>query len=139
MGKIKIYKEFYSVEGAENEPKSLFIFGDNNIQQGIKGQAMIRKCHNAHGIPTKKYPGYAVEHYYNDADYDNNIERIDIAIASIIDKAPRFHKIYLPNNGLGTGLSDLPNKAPKTFKYLNKAIRKMIKEIDGQDCIEWSF
>ena len=31
----------------------------------------------------------------------------------------------LPEDGFGTGLSQLPTKAPKTFEYVNKQIEKL--------------
>ena len=50
------FKGWWSKEDCNKNPKALFVFGDNDIEKGIGGQAVIRNCTNTIGIPTKKYP-----------------------------------------------------------------------------------
>lgn len=139
MTKVKIFKGYYSNDILNKNPKALFIFGDNNIGSGKGGQAIIRDSYNSIGIPTKKYPGMASDNFYTDDEYDDNCSRIKKAIKNIISLAPSYDIVYLPEDGLGTGLSALPNKAPLTFKYLNRKIREMILEINGDDELNWDY
>ena len=116
----------YSVEMCENNPKCLFIFGCNLLKVGLGGQAIIRKCPNAYGIPTKKLPSQLANSYFSDSDYEENIEHIKKAI----DEIPTNYKaIIFPTDGLGTGLADLPNKAPKTYAFLNKYINSKFGDV----------
>ena len=50
-----LIQEHYTVENCLNNPRHLYIFGDNLIKQGKGGQAIIRDCPNAFGIPIKRY------------------------------------------------------------------------------------
>lgn len=39
----------------------------------------------------------------------------------------KYNTLIIPKDGFGTGLAKLPKKAPKTFKYLNKKIKALIR------------
>ena len=122
---VKIWKGYWSVQDTLNNPNYLFIFGDNDIQKGKKGQALIRDMSNAMGIPTKKYPSLKQYAYYTDTELEQNKFKIDLAIDQILAKLQSeegYLGIYLPEDGLGTGLAKLSEKAPKTFEYLNRKI-----------------
>ena len=127
--KITYFKGFWDRSDVETNPDWLFIYGDNNIGQGLGGQAIIRGLSNTLGIPTKKYPNNAYKSFYTDLEYSDNIERIQKAISKIIQVEYKYKFIVLPENGLGTGLAQLPTKAPKTYSYLVNAIEKMKKII----------
>lgn len=102
--------------------KSLFVFGDNDIGEGCKGQAVIRNCPNAIGIPTKKRPTNEPTSFYTDDEYDESCKKIQDAIIRVIEKSRDYVEIMFPVDGFGTGLARLKEKAPKTFKYLNDVI-----------------
>ena len=53
MGKYKIvtFRGFWTIEDVRNKPNYLFLFGDNDVQKGEGGQAIIRYEPNAFGIP----------------------------------------------------------------------------------------
>ena len=53
MTQIKIFKRFWNPKIVRSQPECLFIFGDNDIQKGKRGQAIIRDEPNAIGIPTR--------------------------------------------------------------------------------------
>ena len=122
MSKVKIFDTYWSIKDCIDQPRALFIFGDNNIKSGKKGQAIIRDCENAIGIPTKKYPSFKSDAYYTDDEFDKNRKNIRSAIKNIILLANKYETIYLPENGIGVGLADLPKRAPKTYAYLQKKI-----------------
>lgn len=125
MTKLHYYPGFWTRNDVKYRDDCLFIFGDNDIEQGAGGQAIIRGMSNAFGIPTKKYPNNNNNSYYTDNEYDENIKKIDNAISKIISESKKYKYIVLPENGLGTGLAQLPIKAPKTFKYLQKRLNEL--------------
>lgn len=124
---VSIFKGFWGIKDTKKYCKYLFIYGDNDIRQGKGGQAIIRDCKNAAGIPTKKLPSLDQKSFYTDKEYDENKEKIKNAIKLIIKKVKKcnYKGIILPKDGLGTGLAELPKRAPKTFKYLLKKIEKL--------------
>lgn len=123
--KIVIFKGYWSVADVKRYPHALFIFGDNNVGLSKGGQAIIRGLPNAIGIPTKKYPSDHPNSFYTDSEYSDNVKRITTAINKIIALAPSYKYVVLPEDGLGTGLAQLPTKAPKTYAFLLSAIEKL--------------
>lgn len=100
----------------------IFLFGDNLLQIGYGGQAKeMRGEPNAIGIPTKKKPSMSPDSFFTDDEYESNI----IAIGKAFNKIPDNCTIVLPQAGLGTGLAELPEKAPKTFAYLYLRLMEM--------------
>lgn len=128
---VKIFDGFWTVDDVRNNKDSLFIYGDNDIHLGNKGQAIIRGEFNTAGIPTKKTPHSYSYAYYNDDDYDRNCANIIKAMSDIKKKIliSKYKFLVLPANGLGTGLAKLPEKAPKTYEFLDKSIRQLIKDV----------
>jgi hypothetical protein len=108
----------------------LFLFGDNLIGKGEKGQAVIRDCENSMGIPTKKKPSMSSDSFFTDAELEKNKKQIDIAFVNIMkyifDKKPTT--IFIPKK-IGCGLSALPIKAPQTFLYIISKINELIWNI----------
>ena len=127
--KVKVFNGWWTINDCRNNQNSIFVFGDNNEKSGKKGQAIIRDESNAFGIPTKRYPSYSNNAYYSDINYDDNINRIDIAIKKILKESDNYDIIYFPEDGLGTGLAKLSTKAPNTYKYL----LEYMKDIFGID------
>ncbi|XWV25133.1 hypothetical protein QJ856_gp0643 [Tupanvirus deep ocean] len=127
--KIVIFKGYWTVADVNKYPHALFIYGDNNIKKGKGGQAIIRDLPNTMGIPTKKSPSNHPDSFYNDYEYEDNIRRINNAVNDIIQKSQSYKYVVLPENGLGTGLAQLPKKAPKTYAYLVKLIEQLKQQI----------
>lgn len=123
--KIQIWQGFWSPEILKQHPTSLFVFGDNDNRMGSKGQACIRGCPNAVGIPTKKYPSFATLSYYSDDEFEENCRKIQQAVQHVVDRYEQggYTTLIFPQDGLGTGLADLPNKAPLTFRFLNQILK----------------
>lgn len=114
---FEIYNKRFTTDLVNKEKNKIFIFGDNDIRSGKGGQAVIRDCENSIGIRTKKYPSNKESSFYNDREFYQNKEKIDYDILKIKRKSLN-NKMVFSNNGYGTGLSSLKEKAPKTFKYL---------------------
>lgn len=110
-----------SVKLCKNNPDTIYVFGDNLVKTGKGGQAKIRDCTNAFGIPTKRLPSTANKAYFTDAEEER--QAIDLAIAQLVYLS-RTHTIVFPEDGLGTGRAAMETKSPKLFKYMNDELTK---------------
>lgn len=129
MKKICIHCGEWDMRECKSRPKSLFIFGDNDIKKGLGGQAIIRKCKNTIGIPTKKRPTNGPSAFYTDDEISETQKKIQAAIVEILNVSINYNEIVFPEKGFGTGLAKLNEKAPLTYKYLNAVINECF-EID---------
>lgn len=108
---------YYNVKRCEENPNSLFVFGDNQKdRRGFGGQSCIRNEINAVGIATKKN----IYEYFSDNDYWDNIKVINNDIFKVKEMYinDMYTSLIFPSQGLGTGLSNLHVVAPRTFLYL---------------------
>lgn len=112
-------------------PDARFVFGDNSIRDGYGGQAAsMRDEPNAIGIATKWFPGGGAEQFFADDDaaalklVDDDI---DVVVAALIEG----RTVYLPRDGLGTGLSELPTRAPKLHQHIVDRFRAMVPAGDA--------
>lgn len=124
----------YSVELCESYPNRLFVFGDNCVFRGTAGQASIRHCDNAIGIPTKRYPSMREDAFFTDDTFVDNARRIDTRIYAIewmVDEHG-FDEIVFAHGGLGTGMAKLPEKAPRTYQYLKDRV-KVVFDIEWEE------
>lgn len=113
--KVEVETGFYSVEMCRENPKKLFIFGDNWDGVGKGGQAMIRDEPNTFGISTK----YSCMYSFSDDRFRDNMESIKMDTDTLLDIADLYDAIVFPARGLGTGLAALQSLAPKTFLHLS--------------------
>jgi len=129
-----IYKKFITRQDVRNNDDALFIFGDNDQRIGYGGQAKaMRGEPNAIGIRVKKSPSMDHNSFYTDNELMENIIKIDSDINNIIRYLYAKEKtIIFPEDGIGTGLAQLPRKAPKTFEYLNTILRHKFDIINGK-------
>jgi hypothetical protein len=103
---------------------AIYLFGDNEERKGLGGQAReMRGEPNAIGIRTKKYPSNEEDSFWSDDHYDIYTRLIDEDLHEVFQSARVGHLIVIPLDGLGTGLSQLPTRAPKVFEYLNNQLR----------------
>lgn len=112
-----IQKEWYTIEQCLANPDTLYVFGDNYQRQGKGGQARIRDCHNAYGVATKWTPSMDYNAFFR----DNNVNAYSVILSDLkelldISVKKKYSKIVFPLDGLGTGLSKLPENAPTIFE-----------------------
>ena len=108
--------DFITRDIVKDNPKKIFIFGDNDEKTGYGGQAKeMRGEINTIGIPTKKKPTMELDSFYSDEEFDVNKKKINFAISQMLNKVKEGYDIVIPSNGIGTGLSQLNIKAPKTY------------------------
>lgn len=114
-----LYQKFIKREHLRANPQVLFVFGDNVLRKGMKGQAAeMRGEPNAIGVATKWEPNSEWNAYFHDGDYAT-IQRIIQQDLQRVHNALLEGKIVVwPADGIGTGLSQLPKKAPKAWALL---------------------
>lgn len=119
-----VYYGKWSSSTAKAHRDWLFVFGDNDQGHGEGGQAIIRRAPNAFGIPTKRTPDTNSRAYYSDRNYDEHINQIGRRFDQLEQtiEENRYRAVVFSSAGLGTGLADLPRKAPKVYNYL---VRRM--------------
>ena len=97
----------------------LWVFGDNVLESGLGGQAReMRGEPNAVGIPTKWAPARTATSYFTDADYERVYPMIARAFQTLNQHLMRGGTVVWPEDGVGTGLSELPERAPAIFAYI---------------------
>jgi len=112
-------------------PHILYIFGDNLDREGLGGQAKeMRGEPNAFGIATKRGIGHG---FPDDYFFDHEEDVIPILkkeFQRLIKMAndPGFYAIVIPLDGIGTGLSKMPEYAPKALAYI-ESVFKTLEEI----------
>lgn len=118
--KISFEKRF-SVDLCNKNPEKIYVFGDNLIGKGKGGQAIIRDCPNAFGIPTKRLPSNEENAFFSDKE-----EEITITVNKLRELyklALRGKEIVFPVDGLGTGLAQMPERSPKAYEELLRIIK----------------
>jgi len=102
--------ETLSVKLCRENPDKIFVFGDNTIRKGKKGQAVIRDEPNAFGIITKRYPSNKYGSFLSDNKDDKMLVLKDLV--KLRELAYNGKTIVFPKDGLGTGLANLGYYAP---------------------------
>lgn len=98
-----------------NNPATWYVFGDNLLGIGFGGQAKaMRGEPNAVGIPTKAAP-YV---YADDSMALHFLSRWVDAFMALDVHLHSGHNVVWPTDGIGTGLADLPTKAPTLWQTL---------------------
>jgi hypothetical protein len=123
---VVVQEEWYSIEQCRANPRSIYIFGDNLLRVGEAGQASIRSCNNAIGIATKKKPSMEKSAFFSDKEYDKLEPFLKKEMDKIINIlfSNDLDTLVFPRDGLGTGLSKLPQMAPKVFLALSALLYK---------------
>jgi hypothetical protein len=104
-------------------PDWLFVFGDNLAQQGFGGQAKeMRGERNAIGLPTKRRPGRDPEAYFTDADLSEVQAAAAPALQHLTAHINAGGTVVLPAAGIGTGLADLPRRAPALSVWYDEVL-----------------
>lgn len=123
------YEKFITRKMMQAEPDTLFVFGDNMARTGFGGQAKeMRGEPNAVGIPTKMLPDHIEEAFFRDQDFERAKVKIDDAFIVLFSHASNNGLIVWPIDGIGTGLAELPERAPKIWKYI-EALRKSLERL----------
>ena len=121
--RIEIQKS-YSIEDCKANPHKFYIFGDNLIHQGCGGQAIIRYCDNAFGIPTKRLPTMDESGPENPffSDQPQEIRRVNMRLATLMVFYDSEEKptLVFPFDGIGTGRAQLKERSPEIYKIIKE-------------------
>ena len=117
--KIIVTSNWYNADLLDRFPNHLFVFGDNTKRYGKGGQAVIRDMPNSFGVATKVTPSMDHLAFFNDNN-DIGIKTIEADIGKLkeICNDGIYEAIVFPATGLGTGLAQLRQRAPKTWEFL---------------------
>lgn len=118
-------------EMVRSNRNTLFCFGDNMNGAGYGGQAAsMRGEPNSVGVPTKWSPRRDPGAYFSDSDWD--IGDVRHAIIGAFERMERHLQagldVVIPTDGLGTGLAELPQRAPKIAAMIDAAIARLSKQ-----------
>ncbi len=126
MRGVVLYQQKIFREDLKNNPNQIYVFGDNMMRCGLGGQAReMRFEPNAIGIPTKWRPSMDGDAFFTDDDFDKVVPTIEREFEKLTEAIVSGKNIVIPKDGIGTGLSQLPKRAPKIFKYIEDGIRKL--------------
>ena len=122
-----ILQSFIKRSDLKSNPNVKYLFGDNLARKGLGGQAKeMRNEPNAIGIATKKFPSLDEKSFFTDNEYEDNIAQIKLDLEPAFNHLENGGILVIPQDGLGTGLSKLKEKAPKTNAFLEDQINKLI-------------
>jgi hypothetical protein len=111
---------------AKRNRQNLYVFGDNVARKGYGGQAReLRGEPNGIGVATKNAP----YDFFGDAPAEvlaqNRI--IDKDMKPLFAHLKRGGIVVWPTRGIGSGLAELPIKAPRTYEHLENKLRALIE------------
>lgn len=129
-----IYQKRIYRSDLKANPDVFYVFGDNVKRKGLGGQAAeMRGEPNAIGIVTKWAPSLSNGAFFTDADFAK-VSYIINDDLSVIEAALMAGKtVVWPLDGIGSGLSMLPQKAPALWTAM-EAARKTLETIGKQGC-----
>lgn len=123
----------------KNNPRILYIFGDNLDRKGFGGQAKeMRGEPNAFGIATKRSisHNFPEDYFFDHQDdvfniIDEEFKKLRYWIThnsegeSVRFDEREWEALVIPSDGIGTGLSRLPETAPKLLHYINLHLEEL--------------
>jgi hypothetical protein len=113
----------YARQDLRASPDKLFVFGDNAARAGFGGQAReARGEPNAVGVRTKKAPTYEEPDFFTDAEYALNVNMIAEDFAPALAALQQGKTVVWPSDGIGTGIAQLPARAPLTLLFITTLI-----------------
>lgn len=122
-----IYQKWIHRVDLQANPDVMYLFGDNMQRIGMGGQAKeMRGEPNAHGIATKVFPTMADNAFFSDENFYKYFDVLLEDFAGPISHVMNGKTLVIPLDGLGTGLSQLPIRAPQ----LNKQLLANIKHLE---------
>lgn len=126
---IMVWPKWHTIKDLRDNPDHIFLFGDNQARKGKKGQAQIRGMKNAMGVRTKRIPSTTPSSFLADKNYQSNLKMMKEDFLMAIEAVPKGGTLVFPKDGLGTGLAELPQRAPKTYLWL-KEFSEMLTSLD---------
>ena len=133
LGRVIRQKWITAADLMQNQNRA-YVFGDNMARDGVGGQAgAMRGFANAIGVPTKWLPRTGEKAYFKPADLHNPFVRAAIlgAFHQMSVLLSRGIDVVIPTDGIGTGLSQLPQRAPEIHAWIEWLIADLEGKTDG--------
>jgi hypothetical protein len=112
-----------------NNPKVLYVFGDNSKRVGMAGQAReMRGEPNAVGIATKWKPDMNPAAFFSDRLIEEQKRLFEGDIRPVMQALVAGRIVVWPSDGIGTGLSEVPERSPKMWAFMEE-VRKRLEMI----------
>jgi hypothetical protein len=116
------YQQWITRADLRANPQSIYVFGDNFARIGLGGQAKeMRGEPNAVGIATKISP----RQYLNDEWFYDCLHSWAVVFEYLTNALHNGNVVVFPEDGIGTGLADLPNKAPLCWQLLQTFVKHL--------------
>ena len=77
------------------------------------------------GVPTKWLPAVSERAYFRDSDFEKVKPEIDAAFLRAVEHLRSGGGVVLPRDGLGTGLAELPQRAPRIHGYISRCVTRL--------------
>jgi hypothetical protein len=104
-------------------PEWWFVFGDNEARVGRGGQAAVMRYEpNSIGVVTKRKPERDADAYWSDADAEAHIAAFDADFDQVVERLRAGEVVVIPFDGIGTGMSELPVRAPRVYAHIQARI-----------------
>jgi len=120
--------DWLTVKECKKNPDKIYVFGDNSIRKGKKGQAVIRDCPNTFGVATKRFPSMKYGSFFNDSREDEAIVFNDLY--RLRELAYNGKTIVFPKDGLGLGLANMGLHSPhlhiKMYTFIEDNFMKFL-------------
>jgi len=117
------YQKWIERSDLQNNPEDVYIFGDNYARQGLGGQAKaMRGEPNALGIATKRTPDHNEDAYFSDDNFFMHTYSLSVEFGKANVALKEGKTVVIPSDGIGTGLSKVPEKAPQVHTYIEMAV-----------------
>jgi len=120
------YLDWIERATVRSEPEARFVFGDNRERWGMGGQAgAMRGEPNAIGVATLHAPGV----FYKPHD-PLALQTVTSDLLSVAEALHEGRTVYVPRDGLGTGIARLPEHSPE----LHSLIVAFFRAAPGEPC-----
>lgn len=121
-----IYQKRIYRDDLQANTNILYLFGDNDQRDGYGGQAgEMRDEENAVGVRTKWFPSNEDDAFFSDADFDSVSGMLVADLERVREHLEDDGIVVIPLDGLGTGLSQLPERAPRIAAYLESLLEEL--------------
>lgn len=118
--------DYYTPKLCQFNPDAIVVFGDNLIQKGKAGQAVIRDEPNAFGIPTKRLPSMSADSFFSDKQDEYDVVKEQLIF--LWGEHEKGKMVFLPQNPIGSGLARLEHCSPVIHKLIDRFYESALKE-----------
>ncbi len=120
------FQKHISRDEVQAHPQKRFVFGDNLQRVGLGGQARAMRGEvNAIGVATKRTPSMFEGAFFKDR--PEEIYAVCLDLKKIDDALREGRTIVVPSDGLGTGLSELPQRSPMIHEVIRAFIGARVR------------